>query len=111
MRPGGLPITDNPVIHTSSVDTPKVPQSHLSRSLLLTFASGHSFGESGTIDIIEDYSSFKEHGDLWEWRRYRDGRTGRLFYVNSKTGDKQWSKPSRTKRTIRVEATLRNKGP
>ena len=40
-----------------------------------------------------------------QWRRHRDGSTGRLFYVNSKTGEKQWRKPPRAVRGIRMEAT------
>ena len=54
------------------------------------------FGERGaTVQTIEDYSAFEE-GELWQWRRHRDGVTGRLFYLNATTGEKRWRRPPRT---------------
>jgi hypothetical protein len=32
---------------------------------------------------------------VWEWRDYRDWRSGRRFYVNVLTGAKQWHRPRR----------------
>eukprot|EP01045_Picozoa_sp_COSAG04_P031024 COSAG04_NODE_5591_length_1557_cov_1.148834_2_plen_245_part_00 len=82
---------------------PDLPPSPPTRLPAAGDASGNRFGASGTVELVEDHSSFEEDGELWVWRRYRDGATGRLFYVNSKTGEKQWRKPSRTVRSIRAQ--------
>jgi hypothetical protein len=107
-KPTQLSSGDLPDSNTSTVEPGRTDALELSPAPLLgtpstSDTSGHRFGESGTIDLVEDYSSFEEDGELWAWRRHRDWRTGRLFYVNGKTGEKQWHKPPRTVRSIRME--------
>ena len=57
----------------------------------------HRFGEGpvgANITCVDDYSAFEEDR-LFEWRRHRDLESGRVFHVNSKTGEKRWRKPTR----------------
>ena len=104
VTPGDVFDAGNAAAQLPCSGSPKTLASPPSPSFSVDDRGGHRFGESGTINVVEDYSSFEEDGELWVWKRHRDGRTGRLFYVNSKTGDKQWHKPSRTVRSIRLEA-------